>query len=221
MVIGPTPPGTGVIAPATAAAEAKSTSPTSRVRPSRSMRLMPTSITVAPGFTQAPGIISGRPTAATRMSARRQIAPRSRLRLWARVTVALSPRRSWAMGLPTMFERPTTTASAPERSPRWSRSISRQPSGVQGAMAFCPVARRPTLAMVKPSTSLAGSMASMTASARIWAGSGSWTRMPCTAGSAFSRATSASRSASGVSAGSLCSKEAMPASRVCRPLLRT
>jgi hypothetical protein len=45
MVIGPTPPGTGVIAPATSARLAKSTSPTSRILPSRSTRLMPTSIT--------------------------------------------------------------------------------------------------------------------------------------------------------------------------------
>ena len=57
MVIGPTPPGTGVIAPATSAALAKSTSPTSLP----STRLMPTSITVAPGFSQSPLIISGRP----------------------------------------------------------------------------------------------------------------------------------------------------------------
>ena len=55
MVIGPTPPGTGVIAPATALTPAKSTSPTSRVLPSSAAgtRLMPTSITQAPGFTQS------------------------------------------------------------------------------------------------------------------------------------------------------------------------
>ena len=65
MVIGPTPPGTGVIAPATVAALSKCTSPTSRVLPSprsgASIRLMPTSITVAPGLIQSPGTISGRP----------------------------------------------------------------------------------------------------------------------------------------------------------------
>src|SRR5260221_467282 len=72
MVMGPTPPGTGVIAPATAAASPKLTSPTSRNLPSRSTRLMPTSITDAPGLTQSPRTISARPTAATRMSARRQ-----------------------------------------------------------------------------------------------------------------------------------------------------
>ena len=91
MVIGPTPPGTGVIAPATAAALSKSTSPTSFVFPSTSIRLMPTSITVAPGLIQSPFTISGRPTAATTMSARRTTPGRSRVREWAIVTVQLSP----------------------------------------------------------------------------------------------------------------------------------
>ena len=67
MVIGPTPPGTGVIAPASAATASKSTSPTSFVLPSsRAMRLMPTSMTVAPGFTQ-----SGRSCAGGRPRRRR------------------------------------------------------------------------------------------------------------------------------------------------------
>ena len=43
----PTPPGTGVIAPATSTALSKSTSPTNYLG---AMRLIPTSITVAPGF---------------------------------------------------------------------------------------------------------------------------------------------------------------------------
>src|SRR3546814_4701364 len=63
---------------------------------------MPTSITVAPGFTQSPFTISGGPTAATRMSAPRQTAGRSLVRLWAIVTVQLSASRGWAIGLPTM-----------------------------------------------------------------------------------------------------------------------
>src|ERR1700733_7463715 len=64
-VIWPTPPGTGVIAPATAAASSKATSPTRRVLPSApGNRLMPTSITVAPGLIQPPRTISGLPTAA-------------------------------------------------------------------------------------------------------------------------------------------------------------
>ena len=47
MVIGPVPPGIGVIAPATACTESKSTSPTIFA----SSRDTPTSITVAPGLT--------------------------------------------------------------------------------------------------------------------------------------------------------------------------
>ena len=73
MVIGPTPPGTGVIAPATSRTASKSTSPT---RPS-SVRFTPTSITAAPGFTQSAFTRRGEPTAATRMSARRQTPARS------------------------------------------------------------------------------------------------------------------------------------------------
>src|SRR5690606_21600520 len=66
IVIGPTPPGTGVIAPATAAASSNATSPTMRDLPaSPGTRLMPTSITVAPGLIQSPRTISGRPMAAT------------------------------------------------------------------------------------------------------------------------------------------------------------
>ena len=53
IVIGPTPPGTGVIAPATGATLAKSTSPAMTGLPSGpGTRLIPTSITVAPGLTQ-------------------------------------------------------------------------------------------------------------------------------------------------------------------------
>ena len=124
MVMGPTPPGTGVIRPATSTASAKSTSPTTRVLPSAALtgslegtRLMPTSMTVAPGLIQSPLIISGRPTAATRMSAVRHRAGRSRVRECAIVTVQLSPSSSCAIGLPTMLERPTMTAFRPDRSP--------------------------------------------------------------------------------------------------------
>src|SRR3546814_18625921 len=49
MVIGPTPPGTGVITPAVSPAEAKCTSPTHLVLPSSfGTRLIPTSNTAAP-----------------------------------------------------------------------------------------------------------------------------------------------------------------------------
>jgi hypothetical protein len=54
-----------VIAPATASASSNATSPTSLVLPAApGNRLMPTSITVAPGLIQLPRTISGLPTAA-------------------------------------------------------------------------------------------------------------------------------------------------------------
>src|SRR5690606_13683154 len=73
IVIGPTPPGTGVIQPATSLTLSNSTSPT--VLPSR--LLIPTSITTAPGLTQSPFTISGCPTAATSISACLHSATRS------------------------------------------------------------------------------------------------------------------------------------------------
>src|SRR3974390_1633101 len=61
IVIGPTPPGTGVMAPATSRASAKLTSPTIRDLPPALTRLMPISITVAPGLIHSPRIYSARP----------------------------------------------------------------------------------------------------------------------------------------------------------------
>ena len=81
------------------------------------MRLMPTSMTVAPGLIQSPGTICGRPTAATTISARRTTSARFLVRECAMVTVQLSPSRSCAIGLPTMFDRPSTTASMPDSEP--------------------------------------------------------------------------------------------------------
>ena len=46
-----------------------------------------------------------------------QTAARSLVRLWAMVTVQLSPSSSCAIGLPTMFDRPTTTAFSPASDP--------------------------------------------------------------------------------------------------------
>ena len=66
IVIGPTPPGTGVIAPAIGSAVLKSTSPTSVLG---AIRFMPTSITTAPGFIISPVMKFGIPTAATSISA--------------------------------------------------------------------------------------------------------------------------------------------------------
>ena len=108
MVIGPTPPGTGVIAPATSATASKSTSPTS---PSSS-RLVPTSITAAPGLTKSPAPARaarrrppGRPPART--------PPRGRASASGRWSRWRRPRAAAATGLPTRIDRPITTARAP------------------------------------------------------------------------------------------------------------
>ncbi len=55
--------------------------------PCPATRLMPTSMTIAPGLTQSPRTISALPTAATSTSARRATTGRSRVREWAMVTV--------------------------------------------------------------------------------------------------------------------------------------
>ncbi|MNG12608.1 hypothetical protein D3C84_962300 [compost metagenome] len=49
-----------------------------------------------------------------------------------------------AIGLPTMFERPMTTACKPLKSPQVSRSSRMQPLGVQGVSTSMPCTRPPT-----------------------------------------------------------------------------
>ena len=186
MVIGPTPPGTGEIAPATSFASSKTTSPVMRYPRSRvasSTRLVPTSITVAPGRTISPVTVPGRPMATIRISPSRVTAPRSGVRLCATVTVAFPPgalRMSRdAIGFPTMLERPTITACLPEGSTPERKSIWITPAGVHGASTSgAPVARRPTFTGWKPSTSFPGRIRSSTTWSRIWSGRGSCTRMP-------------------------------------------
>src|SRR5436190_459015 len=150
IVIGPTPPGTGVIADATSETSSKATSPE---RPS-SRRFVPTSITIAPGLTQSAFTIRARPTAAIRTSARRQTPGRSRVREWQVVTVALDFSSSCAIGLPNRFERPITTASAPSSCAPASSSRIITPSGVLGRSPSRPSARYPAERGVRPSTSL-------------------------------------------------------------------
>ena len=73
MVIGPTPPGTGVNALATFDTCSKSTSPTIPL----SVLFIPTSITIAFFLTQSPFTSSGIPTAATIISASKHSAFKS------------------------------------------------------------------------------------------------------------------------------------------------
>jgi hypothetical protein len=114
---------------ATSRTASKSTSPTSL--PSGN-RLMPTSITTAPGLTMSALIMRALPTAATRMSAWRVIAPRSRVFEWQIVTVAPALSSSSDMGFPTIVERPTTTACDPSMGTPSCSSIFMTPHGVHG-----------------------------------------------------------------------------------------
>ena len=218
MVIGPTPPGTGVIHPATSRADSKSTSPVSL--PSGS-RLMPTSTTIAPGLIHAPGTNRGLPIPATTMSACRTSPGRSRVAEWQIVTVQRAIRSSSAIGRPTMFDWPMTTACLPARSSPVSFSSRMQPHGVHGRSTGILRTSRPTLYGWKPSTSFCGSMRSVTFSASMCFGSGSWTRIPLTAGSAFRRSISASSSASEAAAGRSKANDRMPTASVVLRFMRT
>ena len=120
------------------------------------------------------------------------------MREWQTVTVAFAPSNSEASGRPTRIERPTITASAPAISvPEW-RSSSTTPRGVHGTSRGRPWASSPALAAVSPSTSLAGSIALITASWSTCSGNGSWTRMPSTVSSSLSSAIRSSSSSVGV-----------------------
>ena len=116
MVMGPTPPGTGVIFEATREALSKSTSPTKRrpdFRDASGMKFVPTSTTTAPGFNQLPFTNWAWPTAATTRSASLTILLMLRVLECTTVTVASLACSRAATGMPTMFERPTTTALFP------------------------------------------------------------------------------------------------------------
>ena len=132
--------------------------------------------------------------AATTRSARRTTAGRSRVREWATVTVQFSLSSSCAIGLPTMLERPITTASRPasfglhrlgqDHAPR--RRARRQAPAA-------PIARRPTLIGMK-AVDVLGRIDGLDdlGARRYAAGSGSCTRMPCTSRRRLSSPISAS-----------------------------
>ena len=131
---------------------------------------MPTSITVAPGLIQSPRTISGRPTAANTRSARRHTAGRSRV-------LRMRDRHGRVLGEQELRQRLADDVGAADHDRLDARRASgctvlasmMQPSGVQGTSAGRPVASRPALIGWKPSTSLAGSIASMTFCASICA----------------------------------------------------
>ncbi len=96
MVMGPTPPGTGVIALATLATSLKSTSPTIP----ESVLLIPTSITIAPFFTQSPLTNLGIPTAAIIISALRHSVFKFLVFECVIVTVQFSFKSNCVIGFP-------------------------------------------------------------------------------------------------------------------------
>ena len=132
-VIGPTPPGTGEIQPATPRTASKSTSPTVIFVPSGpAIRLMPTSITTAPGFTQSAPTRRGTPQAAMITSHSRASRGSSGVNLLVECTVASSRIRRTAIGLPTMLLAPTTTQRLPRSSMPVCSIISSAASAVHG-----------------------------------------------------------------------------------------
>ena len=148
---------------------------------------MPTSITVAPGAIQSPRTSSGLPTAATMMSARRHSAARSRVREWAMVTVALR-------GQQQRRHRPPDDGGAAEH--QGARALQRH-AGLGQQLHHARAACR---APGADSRWRGGRRSADGSRPRPWPdrpprspparrsarGSGSCTRMPSTAGSAFS-----------------------------------
>ena len=140
-VMGPTPPGTGVIALATCLTSSNATSPTSfwpLFFEASGTALIPQSMTTAPGLTQSFLTSSGTPQATTKMSACLAMAATSLVLEWAMVTVALFHNNNWAMGDPTIFDLPIITAWAPMMVAPARLISSKHPYGVQGRKQFEP-----------------------------------------------------------------------------------
>ena len=89
------------------------------------------------------------------------------------------------IGLPTIKERPITTAFFPDKSPKvFSKSIM-TPRGVQGTNWFWPECNLPIFSVWKPSTSLMGLMVLIITLSSMCFGRGSWTNMPLISGLLF------------------------------------
>ena len=96
-----------------------------------------------------------------------------------------------------------------------------QPFGVQATKRGSAAHSCPRFAGCSPSTSLSTLMVSMTRCCAICFGTGNCTRIPSTRASALSSRTRPSSASSDVSADSLWSNVAMPASAAAFVLLRT
>ena len=159
IVIGPTPPGTGVIYEAFGSTFTKSTSPIS-VAPfsSKSFALhsrssgfalslvilfIPTSITTAPSFTISSLIRYGTPAATTRISASFVCDLRSFVSIWHIVGVAHSFKKRRLIGFPTISLCPTMVTSFPFMGISYLFIISMTPAGVAGTRKSCFATRLP------------------------------------------------------------------------------
>lgn len=185
MVIGPTPPGTGVSSPVTSRTSSKATSPTSRDLPSvEGTRLIPTSMTQAPGLIHEPRTISGRPTAATRISAWRAIAAMS-LDFECAIVTVLATQQQLRHRLTNDVGAPDHHGVQPGDGSECTLDQHERADRCAWAMPPLPLQIRPAFSWWKPSTSLAGAMREGTCASSIWDGDGGWTRMPFTESSAF------------------------------------
>ena len=220
-VIGPTPPGTGLTAEATAATSSKATSPTVlRVPSGASTREMPTSITTAPGLTMSAVISPGVPAAEMSTSAVRVSEPSCGVYLLVEITVAWSRMSSTTTGLPTMLLAPTQTHWVPGRSMPVDSIISMTASAVHGTRLRRPYTMLPMFAGLTPSTSFTGSIIDWIRSVSTPDGSGRCTMTACTSGSALSSMTRPAISSSRASSGSWCRTCSIPSSRHAVPWLR-
>mmetsp|Transcript_16400 Transcript_16400/g.50955 ORF Transcript_16400/g.50955 Transcript_16400/m.50955 type:complete len:313 (-) Transcript_16400:223-1161(-) len=213
IVMGPTPPGTGVSAEATCDTSPCKTSPTTRKgRPSAECSpgtspsvLIPTSSTTAPGRTHERVTRPARPTAATTRSAERLIcvscARCSSDSAWrvSHTVTAAAPRLSSIelSGFPTVLLEPITHACLPTTLMPERSSSSSMPFGQHGKNAGSRprMASRPAFTGLNASTSLHVGMAFRISASSKCAGSGSCTSRPCTRLSAASSRTVRSSSA--------------------------
>jgi hypothetical protein len=225
MVIGPTPPGTGVIAPATCRAV------------ERPRRPRGASCPILLGMRHAVDADVDHRRARLDPIARHHLGPPNgghedigaaadlrqiRVREWAMVTVQLLPQQELRHRLAHDVRPPDHHRLHPRQAPVMVAQHHQAAQRRAGHQRLLPRPRQPDIRDVEPVHILFGIDPLITRSAFVQCDRhGNWHRMPCTAGSAFSRSISANTSASDVSAGSLCSKEAMPTSTVCLPLLRT
>mmetsp|Transcript_26341 Transcript_26341/g.42225 ORF Transcript_26341/g.42225 Transcript_26341/m.42225 type:complete len:280 (-) Transcript_26341:354-1193(-) len=226
MVMGPTPPGTGVILDATLTTSSKSTSPVRRYPDffvASGTELVPTSMTAAPFLTQLLLIMCAEPAAAMMMSAFLQIPSGSAVRLCTTVTVQSFFMSMSAAGMPTMLLRPTTTAFFPASATPLRSSSTTHPLGVHGmnSGSWPFMLSLPMFSGWKPSTSFSRLMAASTFSSFICLGSGSCTRMPWQSALALNSDTIFSTSASVAVSGSSLWKDTMPASSHALRFIRT